>query len=75
MKNSPIPIKFAIDIVGPVSLEPKCWYKLIDFNNPLDTLSPESIQKGKDENKIQPPKQEWSEDDERQWNNILDANS
>ena len=53
MKNSPIPIKFAIDIVGPVSLEPKCWYKLIDFNNPLDTLSPESIQKGKDENKIQ----------------------
>lgn len=53
MKNSPIPIKFAIDIVGPASLEPKCWYKLIDFNNPLDTLSPESIQKGKHENKIQ----------------------
>jgi acetyl esterase/lipase len=53
MKNSPIPIKFVIDIVGPVSLEPKCWYKPIDFNNPLDTLSPESIQKGKDENKIQ----------------------
>ena len=53
MKNSPIPIKFAIDIVGPVSLESKCWYKLIDINNPLDTLSPESIQKGIDENKIQ----------------------
>jgi len=53
MKNSPIPIKFAINIVGPVSLEPKCWYKLIDLNNPLDNLYPESIQKGKDENKLQ----------------------
>ena len=53
MKNPPIPIKFAIDIVGLVSLEPKCWYKLIDFNYSLDTLSPESIQKVKDENKIQ----------------------
>lgn len=53
MKNSPIPIKFAIDIVGPVSLEPKCWYRLIDLNNPLDSLSPESIQKGRDENKFQ----------------------
>lgn len=44
MRNSPIPIKFAINIVGPISIEPKYWYKLIDLNNPLDVITPEYIE-------------------------------
>ena len=52
MKNSPIQIKFAIDIVGPVSIEPKYWYTLTDLINPLDSITSESIQEGLNENKI-----------------------
>ena len=52
MKNSPIPIKFAIDIVGPVTIEPEFWYTLSDLNNPLDSITSESIQEGLNENKI-----------------------
>ena len=33
--NSPIPIKFMIDIVGPVSIEPKYWYRASRFRKPF----------------------------------------
>ena len=52
MKNSPIPIKFAIDIVGPVTIEPEFWYTLSDLNNPLYSITSESIQESLSENKI-----------------------
>ena len=54
MKNSsPIPIKFIIDIVGPISLEPKFWYKVSDMNNPLDNINPETIEEAFNKSKIQ----------------------
>lgn len=52
MKNPPIQIKFAIDIVGPVLIEPKYWNTLTDLINPLDSITSESIQEGLNENKI-----------------------
>jgi len=53
IKNSPIPIKFLINIVGPMSIEPKYWYRVSDLNNPLDSITPESIQNSLNENKLQ----------------------
>lgn len=54
MSNSPIQIKFMIDIVGPVSIEPKYWYKVSDLEHPLDSITPEGIDTALNENKIQP---------------------
>ena len=51
--NSPIPIKFMIDIVGPVSIEPKYWYRAADLENPLDSITPEAIETALNENKLQ----------------------
>ena len=53
MTNSPIPIKFMIDIVGPVSIEPKYWYRVSDLEHPLDSITPEGIETALNENKIQ----------------------
>ena len=52
MKNSPIPIKFAVNICGPVSLEPKYFYKNVIFNNTLDSLGIEDIKKALDNKSI-----------------------
>ena len=38
MKNFPIKIEFAINICGPISLEPKYFYKLDRFNDTLNNL-------------------------------------
>ena len=53
MKNSPIPLKFIIDIVGPVSLDYNYWYRVSDMEHPLDNIDPESIENALKENKIQ----------------------
>ena len=39
MTSSSIPLKFVIDICGPISIEPKHFYKLSQFNNTLDGLN------------------------------------
>ena len=38
MKNIPLPLKFLINITGPLSLEPKYWYKLGNNVPPLDNI-------------------------------------
>ena len=43
IKNSPIKIKFLINIVGPLSLEPEFWYQPAIFNNTLDNLEMDTI--------------------------------
>jgi len=52
MKNSPVPIKFAVNICGPVSLEPKYFYKNVIFNNTLDSLGIQDINKALDNKSI-----------------------
>ena len=39
-----IPIKFVIDNVGPVTMEPYAWYSLNDLNDTLENLEIETIQ-------------------------------
>ena len=51
MKNIPIPIKFAINIVGPMTLESDYWYKIKD-DNILENIEPEDIENAIKENKI-----------------------
>ena len=53
MKNSPIPLKFVIDIVGPVLLDFNYWYRVSDMEHPLDNIEPETIENALKENKIQ----------------------
>ena len=45
IKKSPIPIKFVINNVGPVSLEPEYWYKLKNKNKTLENIEPDDIEK------------------------------
>ena len=52
MKNSPVPLKFAVNICGPVSLEPKYFYKNVVFNNTLDSLGIQDIKKALDNKSI-----------------------
>ena len=52
MKNSPIPIKFAVNLCGPMSLEPKYFYKNAKANDTLDNLHLEEIQKALNEKRI-----------------------
>ena len=43
LKISSIPIKFVIDYVGPVSLEPEFWYKVAKKNETLENIEPKTI--------------------------------
>ena len=52
MQNFPIPVKFAVNICGPVSLEPKYFYKNVIFNNTLDSLGIQDIIKALDNKSI-----------------------
>ena len=52
IKNTPIPIKFIINIVGPVTLTTDVWYKLNKKNETLDNIEPEDIEKAIKDNKI-----------------------
>lgn len=51
IKKSPIPIKFLINIVGPLSLEAEYWYKTKD-DEFLDNIEPKDIENAIKENKI-----------------------
>ena len=52
VKKTPLPIKFIIDISGPVTLEPKYWKKMSDDNETLNNIEPEEIIKALNESKI-----------------------
>ena len=50
IKNSPISVKFIINFVGPVTLEPEYWYCIKDYY--LDNIEPKDIENALKENKI-----------------------
>ena len=52
IKKTPIPIKFLINIVGPLSLEPEFWYKPAVYNQTLTWLDPKDIEEALNEGKI-----------------------
>ena len=52
IKKTPIPIKFVINIVGPISLEPKFWGLINKGEESLDNIEPESINNGIKEKRI-----------------------
>ena len=47
-KKTDIPVKFIINLLGPVTLEYQYYYKLKDGEEPLDNIDPKSIEEGKD---------------------------
>ena len=53
-KNSPIKIKFVINILAPVTLESKYYYKIKNSNVTLDDIEEETLNKYIKENKVEP---------------------
>lgn len=47
-EKTDIPVKFIINLLGPVTLEFQYYYKLKDGEDPLDNIDPKSIEEGKD---------------------------
>lgn len=49
IEEPPLPIKFIVDIVGPISLEPKYWYRLSSLNStPLENIEKEVIEEAQE---------------------------
>ena len=53
IKNSPIPVKFVINMVGPVTIEPEYFFNLKNLDEPLDNIDKESIEKAVNESKVE----------------------
>ena len=53
MKNSPIPIKFIINISGPVTLEPEYFIKVKNQNEPLENIDISDIENANKMNKTE----------------------
>ena len=51
MKESPIPIKFVIDIIGPIGLDPKYFTHLSNYSEPLDSIENITVMEKALENK------------------------
>lgn len=51
-EKSPIPIKFIINLVGFLSLEPQFWYLRAKYNDTLEDFEPETIDKAIQDKKI-----------------------
>ena len=51
-KKSPIPVKFIINLSGPLSLEPEFWYKIKDDNEVLNNIDIKDIDEAIKDNKI-----------------------
>ena len=51
-KNSPIPVKFIINLSGVLSLDPEFWYKIKNENEVLDNIDIKDIDEAIKENKI-----------------------
>ena len=58
INNIPYPIKFVVDLLGPVSIEPECFIQLKDNNEPLQNIEQkdidEAIKSNKTKNKNEP---------------------
>ena len=52
LRDTPLPIKFIINIAGPVTLDPQIWKKLKDENDTLENIEPSDIEKALNESKI-----------------------
>ena len=52
IKNPPIPIKFILDMVGPVTLEPEYWLTIKPGLEPLIDIEPDNITEAIKENKL-----------------------
>ena len=52
LRHTPLPIKFIINIAGPVTLDPQIWKKLKDENDTLENIEPSDIEKALNESKI-----------------------
>ena len=55
-KKSPLDIKFAINLVGPVTFNNSYYYQIKNISKPLDNIEQESIDKAIKENTIEPIK-------------------
>ncbi len=47
-QKTDIPVKFIINLLGPVTLEYQYYYKVKDDEEPLDNIDPKGIEEGKD---------------------------
>ena len=54
IKKTPIKLKFLVNIVGPLSLEPEFWYKPSKNNQTTDDLEKETVDKAIQEGKFIP---------------------
>ena len=52
LRETPLPIKFIINIAGPVTLYPQIWKKLKDENDTLENIEPSDIEKALNESKL-----------------------
>jgi len=52
LRDTPLPIKFIINIAGPVTLDPQIWKKLKDENDTLENIEPSDIEKALNESKL-----------------------
>ena len=52
--NSPIPIKFIINICGPVTLDDYYYIQLENLNDTLDNIDSKSIKKAREAGKVIP---------------------
>ena len=52
LRNTPLPIKFIINIAGPVTLDPLIWKKLKTENDTLDNIGPSDIEKALNQSKL-----------------------
>ena len=60
IKNSPIPVKFVVNMVGPVTIEPQYFFNVINIDKPLDNIDQESIDKAKSESKFKSLKLQYN---------------
>ena len=59
-KNSAIPIKYIINICGPVTLEDYYYIQLKNMDDTLDNIDSKSIKKARQEGKVIPISQIWT---------------
>ena len=52
LRDTPLPIKFIINIAGPVTLDPLVWKKLKTDNDTLESIEQSDIEKALNESKI-----------------------
>ena len=54
IKNPPIPIKFILNLVGPITVDPADFLATLNGSEPLEDIGPEEIKKAKKEGRIIP---------------------